>query len=357
MQNSAKVVVGLSGGVDSSVAAALLVDQGYEVIGIMLKLWSAPGSEDCNRCCTDESVTRAQHLAQTLNFPFYLVNSRELFFSSVVQKFIEAYAIGRTPNPCIWCNQFVRWGFMLEHAENMGAELLATGHYARLYKAQNGLVELHRALDLSKDQSYVLSMLDQRQLSKTMLPLGSMKKSEVRQLASRMGLDAADEPDSQDLCFVGGSNYQQFISAYSPNAVLSGDIVDHGGNILGRHNGLFAYTIGQRKGIKIPADAPYYVIEKDMKQNRLIVGRREEMGKQTLSVNEFHWIAGKPPELSDRYQFKIRYNSQLTTGKIDLNGDGVTEIVFDKPLIDITPGQLVVCYDGDHVLGGGFIDG
>ena len=246
---------------------------------------------------------------------------------------------------------------MLEHAENMGADFLATGHYARLYKAQNNLVELHRALDLSKDQSYVLSMLDQRQLTKTMLPLGSMKKSEVRQLASRMGLDAADEPDSQDLCFVGGSNYQQFVSEYSPNAVVAGDIVDRGGNILGRHNGLFAYTIGQRKGIKIPAEVPYYVIDKDMKRNRLIVGRHEEMGKQTLIVNAFHWIAGTPPALSNYYQFKIRYNSQLTTGKINLKADGVTEIAFDEPLLDITPGQLVVCYDGDHVLGGGFIDG
>lgn len=357
MQNRTKVLVGLSGGVDSSVAAALLVEQGFEVTGISLQMWSAQGMENGNRCCTDVSYLRAQKLADTLNIPFQLLNTRELFFTSVVQKFVASYAMGQTPNPCIWCNQAIKWGLMLEYAGKIGADYIATGHYAKIFKAQNGLIELYRALDLTKDQSYVLSMLDQNQLSKTILPLGNLKKDDVRQLASHLGLETAYQPDSQDLCFVGSGNYQQFIRDYSPNVATEGDIVDSNGNLLGKHNGLYAYTIGQRKGIKIASEAPYYVIEKDTKQNRLIVGRREEMGKQTLRATAFNWIAGTPPDISNAYQFKIRYNSNLTEGKIELSSDGTVEVIFDKLLLDITPGQLVVCYDGSKVLGGGFIDG
>jgi len=356
-KHTKKVLVGLSGGVDSSVAAALLVDQGYDVTGIMLKLWSVPGTEDENRCCTDESFRRSQQVAEKLGIPLHLIDSREAFFSSVVKRFIDSYASGRTPNPCICCNQFVKWTYLLDQAEAQGAGYIATGHYARIVQAHDRSYQLFKAADLSKDQSYVLALLNQEQLSKTLLPLGGMRKSDVRQVAAKMGFDSADQPDSQDLCFVGQNDYRAFINTYSPQSLTEGDIVDQKGNILGRHNGLFEYTIGQRKGIKVAAERPYYVIEKDVANNRLVVGHREEMGRTSLFVHNFHWISGLPPALDETYQFKIRYNSQSTPGLIQIHATGTTEIDFKQPVLDVTPGQLVVCYSGDQALGGGFIDG
>jgi len=349
-----KVLVALSGGVDSSVAAALLVEQGHEVIAASMRLWSEAGSEMDNRCCTPETRRNACLQAEMLGIPYYELDAAAEFHYEVVNAFLQGYACGQTPNPCLVCNQRIKWGFLLEHTRRLGAEYIATGHYARILPAARGKMALWRAVDAEKDQSYFLCLLTQAQLADTLFPLGELRKDQVRDLARERGLPAAEMPESQDLCFLGGMDYRVFLRKYVPEVAAPGEIVNRGGQVLGTHNGLAFYTIGQRRGLPA-ADRPMYVINKDVNSNRLLVGYREELGRLNLSTQRVSWIAGEPPGESFTALVKIRYKAVPVYGRVTLLTDGTTRVQFDKPLRDITPGQMAVFYDGDHVLGGGLI--
>jgi len=355
MTESPSVVVGMSGGVDSSVAAALLIEQGYRVTGMMLRLWSQPGMEESNRCCTPDSMAQARRVAAILGIPFFAVDVQEKFRTSVVQTFIDGYAQGMTPNPCLVCNRQIRWGHMLDQALAMGADYLATGHYARVERSEDGSSRLMRAADPGKDQSYVLSVLTQAQLRHTVLPIGHLPKSEVRELARKFSLPVAERADSQDLCFLAGGDYRQFLTGYAGLKETPGRIVNRNGETLGEHQGLPAYTIGQRKGLQIAASEPYYVLDKDVATNTLIIGFKHELGRSTLKAANVNWISGSPTALNLRVQVKIRYRAELHWGILNATRDGGASVEFDEPLRDITPGQQAVFYNGEYVLGGGII--
>jgi tRNA-specific 2-thiouridylase len=350
-----KVVVAMSGGVDSSAAAALLVEQGYDVTGVMLRLWSPAGCDDVNRCCTPEAMGLARQVAAQIGIPFYALDARESFRRVVVQYFLDSYQQGITPNPCLACNQHIRWGFLLDQALAMGADYLATGHYARLDRGKDGSLRLLRGVDRGKDQTYVLSMLTTAQLSHSLFPLGGFQKTQVRQMAADRKLPVAERPDSQDLCFLGEGDYRQFLAENLPQVVQPGQIVDTGGRQLGEHQGLAFYTIGQRKGIRIAAPEPLYVIRKDMANNMLVVGRCAELGGAHLVCSAVNWVSGKAPDKELQVQVKIRYQAEEAWALIWLLDDGRVDVTFDRPLRDITPGQTAVFYDGETCLGGGII--
>ena len=349
------VVVAMSGGVDSSVAAALLVEQGYHVVGMMLRLWNEPGREGENRCCTPDAMSQARRVAAQIGITFYALDARDLFREKVVQAFLDEYSSGLTPNPCIVCNHFVKWDYLYNQAMAVGAEFLATGHYARLKMDENGLMELKRGRDLHKDQTYFLSILDQQRLKHTLFPLGEFSKTEVRELARKFKLEVAEKMDSQDLCFLGNQDYRQFLARYSPSSVRTGPIVDQHGKVIGSHQGLPFYTIGQRKGIEIASPKPLYVLQKDEEKNVLIVGPEDELGSTFLDANNMNWISGQPPINPLRVQVKIRYRAELAPATIFPLGENRVRVVFDEKIRDITPGQVVVLYNNDNVLGGGFI--
>lgn len=348
------VAVAMSGGVDSSVAAALLVEQGYEVIGIMLRLWSEPGQEDSNRCCTPDAMAQARRVAAKLGIPFYALNAQKPFYETVVQNFIEGYLSGQTPNPCTVCNRWIRWDYLLNFALDLGAQYLATGHYARLVDS-GGRIRLLRGVDSQKDQSYVLSVLTQAQLQRTILPLGALTKPEVREIARRFGLSAAERQDSQDLCFLAGQDYRSFLMRHAPQTEHPGKILDTKGNVLGQHHGLAFYTIGQRKGLGLASSRPMYVIEKRPDDNLLVVGYAEEMGFNTLVADQVSWISGEIPGRAFRAEVKIRYKAAFAPAEVHVMDEDHIRVEFDHCLRDITPGQRAVIYVGDEVLGGGRI--
>lgn len=355
MREKPVVAIAMSGGVDSSVAAGLLVEGGFRVIGIMLRLWSEEGTEDKNRCCTPDAVAQARRVAAMLDIPFYVLDAKEIFRSTVVDHFIQGYRNGDTPNPCVLCNQVVRWGFLREQAKAMGADLLATGHYARLSRSGDK-VQLLTGLDPSKDQSYVLSRLNQDQLSCTMFPLGELLKSQTRDIARRMKLPVAERADSQDLCFIADGNYRSFLQRHAPDVVQSGEITDKSGKVLGKHQGLAFYTIGQRKGLEIAAPQPLYVMEKDMENNRLIVAPSGDYGCNQFWIGDVNWIEGEPP--ADRFsaEVKIRYKSQRWDCVVAIGQNNTASVELSQSLRDITPGQLAVFYRGEMVLGSGIIE-
>lgn len=345
----------MSGGVDSSVAAALLVEQGYEVIGVMLRLWSEPGQEAFNRCCTPEAMALARRVAARLDIPFYVLDVRQAFHEHIVTFFTEGYARGVTPNPCMVCNRQIRFGALLEQARALGARYLATGHYARVRRAADGSVRLWRAVDRSKDQSYVLSVLNQAQLAQALFPVGEFTKPEVRALAERFGLPTASRADSQDLCFLAGGDYRDFLARHAANALVPGPVLDTRGEKLGEHAGLAAYTIGQRKGLGIAAPEPLYVIRKIKETNALIVGTRDELGADELWAEDVHWVSGEAPAAPFRAEVKVRYTAREVGGIVSPQPGGRVHVRFDAPLRDITPGQAAVFFDGDLVLGNGVI--
>jgi tRNA-specific 2-thiouridylase len=355
MPESIKVVVAMSGGVDSSIAAALLKKDGYEVIGIMLRLWSEPGKEIDNRCCTPDAMAIARRVASRLGIPFYVIDAQEKFYNVVVQPFIYGYAQCVTPNPCALCNQYIRWDYLLNHTLNMGAQFLATGHYARLRNAENGIVQLRCAIDQAKDQSYVLSRLNQFQLTHSLFPIGHLSKAEVRALAEQLNLPAASIPDSQDLCFLGNSSYREFLLRHLPSTRNPGPIMSKHGEILGIHDGLAFYTIGQRKGLNLSSPVPLYVLDKDSLHNALIVGQACDLGQLKLTAREVNWISGRSPEFPLRCQVKIRYRAKSEWAEIHPLLDDSLSIIFDAPRRDITPGQVAVIYQDDICLGSGII--
>ena len=358
-----RVVVAMSGGVDSSVAAALLKHQGYDVIGMMLRLWSEPGKEDSNRCCTPDAMALARRVAAQLDIPFYALDAREPFRSIVVQYFLDEYASGTTPNPCLLCNRTIRWRFLLKHALALDADFMATGHYVKVsqdVKAGSApdskqTWKLLRADDRSKDQSYVLHVLDQDQLKKSMFPVGDYPKDKIRMMAKEFGLPTASRPDSQDLCFLAGEDYREFIKRNAPESMVSGDIRSTDGQLLSRHTGLSQYTIGQRKGLGFSSPNPMYVIEKRSDSNTLVVGYEDDLGKDELQVKDLNWISGYPPADSFRAEIKIRYTAREAWGEVVRLQDDNFQVRFDHPQRDITPGQAAVFYQGEIVLGGGII--
>ena len=350
-----RVVVAMSGGVDSSVAAALLKEQGYEVIGMMLRLWSEPGKEDSNRCCTPDSMAQARRVAAKLDIPFYVVDAKEVFHDTVVQYFLDGYARGETPNPCLVCNRQIRWTFLLEHALALDADFMATGHYARVRKAEDGRMTLLRAIDRSKDQSYVLHVLNQEKLTRALFPVGDHPKTEIRGLAEKYGLPTATRKDSQDLCFLAGEDYRNFLQRNAMEMLLPGEILTRQGKSVGTHTGLANYTIGQRKGLGLVSSVPLYVLGKDSATNSLIVGTQEELGSRELTARDVNWLSGDTPSEPFRAEVKIRYTAREAEALVTPIGTDRAEVRFDLPQRDITAGQAAVVFDGDVVIGGGII--
>lgn len=355
MSERKRVVIAMSGGVDSSVAAALLQQQGYEVIGMMMRLWSEPGSEAANRCCTPDAMALARRVSAKLGIPFYAVDAQDVFHNIVVNFFIDGYTKGVTPNPCLACNRHIRWEFLLKRALALGADFMATGHYARLHHDDQGCIQLLRAIDHNKDQSYVLHVLGQAQLSHARFPLGEFTKPQVRELARQFGLPVAERAESQDLCFLGNGDYRSFLLRNAPQIETPGPILTRDGQQLGEHQGLAFYTIGQRKGLGIASPEPLYVLGKDLQRNALIVGQRIELGSQELTAVNINWVAGRPPAASFQAQVKIRYKAQEAPAGVHLLDDHRAQVRFDEALRDITPGQAAVFYDGETCLGGGII--
>ena len=349
-----KVVVAMSGGVDSSVAAALLKQQGYDVTGMMLRLWSEPGKEDSNRCCTPDAMALARRVAANLDIPFYVVDAKEVFRTTVVNYFLEGYARGETPNPCLICNRQIRWEFLLNHALALGADHMATGHYVRI-KNENGEMKLLRAVDHSKDQSYVLHVLNQDKLRRALFPVGDYTKPEIRKMAESFGLPTASRHDSQDLCFLAGDDYRNFLQRHAAQTLKPGDIVTKDGTRTGRHTGLANYTIGQRKGLGASSPLPLYVLKKDAATNTVIVGTQDELGARELTAHDANWISGEAPSQSFRAQVKIRYTAKEAEALVTPMMQGQIGVKFDVPQRDITAGQAAVFYQGDVLLGGGLI--
>ncbi|MGA2110538.1 MAG: tRNA 2-thiouridine(34) synthase MnmA [Anaerolineales bacterium] len=349
-----RVAVAMSGGVDSSVAAALLVQAGYEVVGLMLRLWSAEETGRENRCCDPGAVRLARKVAAQLGIPFHVLDARDPFLRSVVGFFVEGFREGLTPNPCLACNRHVRWGYLRDHARALGAARLATGHYARA-EVRDGRLRLLQAVDLEKDQSYVLSVLDESDLAETLFPIGRLTKAQVRELARTLGLPVADRPDSQDLCFLPNRGYRSFLLPRLPQVFQPGPIVTRSGRLLGEHQGLAAYTIGQRKGIGVSWSQPLYVLEKDRGHNALVVGPAEELDCRSLGTSEVHWVNGAPPESPLRAQVKIRYKAPAVPAQIELLPGGDSRVHFDRPVRGVTPGQAAVMYQDDCCLGYGLI--
>lgn len=351
-----KVVVAMSGGVDSSVAAALLKRQGYDVMGMMLRLWSEPGKEDSNRCCTPDSMAMARRVAAKLDIPFYVVDAKEVFRETVVQYFLDGYAAGQTPNPCLLCNRQIRWTFLLEHALALGADFMATGHYVRRKIVDGGPIQLLRAVDPSKDQSYVLHVLNQEKLARALFPVGEYPKSEIRKMAEELNLSVYKRPDSQDLCFLAGEDYRNFIQRNAAEMLVPGDIVRRGGETLGQHSGLANYTIGQRKGLGVQSSVPLYVLGKDSATNTLIVGEADELGTDELIAKDVNWPSGEVPTGPFRAEVKIRYTALEAPAQVTpLEGGKQARVRFDAPQRDVTAGQAAVFYNGDLLLGGGII--
>ncbi len=352
------VAVAMSGGVDSSVAAALLVERGYRCVGIMMRLWAEVGAGEAstNKCCSLESVNDARRVADELGMPFYLINVEQPFKEKVVDYFIDGHRAGVTPNPCLACNRHIRFDYLLNYARKLGADYLATGHYARLRYGPDGEVFLLKGVDERKDQSYVLSVLGQSELRDLLFPIGDYPKAEVRRMASARGLPVASKHDSMDLCFVADDDHRRFLRDWAASAMNPGPIVDRRGQILGQHQGLPNYTIGQRKGLGISgASEPLFVLALDHANNRLVVGAADELGRDHLVAAEVNWVADQPPADGVAVECKIRYKAQAVPCTLHPQPNGHVVARFAEPLRDITPGQGAVFYQSERCLGGGII--
>ncbi|HKG55309.1 MAG TPA: tRNA 2-thiouridine(34) synthase MnmA [Anaerolineales bacterium] len=349
-----KVVVAMSGGVDSSVAAVLLKEQGYDVIGMMLRLWSEPGKEDSNRCCTPDAMAQARRVAAKLDIPFYVIDAKDVFHNTVVQYFLDGYARGETPNPCLICNRQIRWTFLLDHALALGAEFMATGHYVRIRKTESGH-QLLRAVDKTKDQAYVLHVLNQEKLAKALFPIGNYPKVEIRAIAEKYGLPTASRKDSQDLCFLAGEDYRTFLQRNAAGMLQPGEILTREGKSIGEHTGLANYTIGQRKGLGVASSVPLYVLGKNSTTNALIVGTQEELGSRELMAHDINWLSGKVPGEPFRAEVKIRYTAKEAEALVTPMDGSQVKVQFDSPQRDITAGQAAVFFQGDLMIGGGII--
>jgi tRNA-specific 2-thiouridylase len=362
------VAIAMSGGVDSSTVAAVLQEQGHPIVGLTMQLWNQRRLPELqgdgpkqHRCCSLDDVYDAKRVAQHLNFPHYVVNFEQQFEQRVVRPFVDQYLAGRTPIACTNCNTDVKFEPLLRMARQIGAERLATGHYARIRKnEQSGRWELLRARDDSKDQSYFLWGLSQEQLSSSDFPLGELTKEEVRALARRTNLPVAEKPESMELCFVPNGNYVQFIQAYSKDVGISlsqieGEIVAEDGAVVGHHNGVHNFTIGQRKGLGFAAGKPLYVLSIDPEKNRVVVGDDDALRTKTFEVNDVNWVSIEQPSEPLRATVKIRHKHEPAPALVEAMDDSRARITFETPQRAITPGQGAVFYDGDRVLGGAWI--
>ncbi len=355
MGENKKVLVAMSGGVDSSVAAAILMKD-YDVTGATLRLFTNEDIQlDRNKsCCSLDDVEDARFVANKLGFNHYVYNFGDRFKECVIDKFNNSYMNGLTPNPCIDCNRFIKFDALLKRAELLENDYIATGHYVRRrFDESTGKFKLLKGLDPSKDQSYVLYGMTQYQLSKTLFPIGELTKEQTREIARQYGLANASKPDSQDICFVPDGDYASFIEKYTGKNFPVGDFVDKNGNILGRHRGIIRYTIGQRKGLGIALGVPAYVVSKDTEKNTVTLGSNEDLFTDTAYVCDVNWISGAAPDVPTRICAKIRYNHKEQPATLYPLENGDIKVVFDSPQRAITCGQAIVCYDGDTVLGGG----
>lgn len=350
----------MSGGVDSSVAAALLKEQGHDVIGITMRVWDpstcgVPEEDAEASCCSPDDVRDAGRIADQLGIPFYVVNFEDEFRQLVINDFISEYYQGRTPNPCVRCNELVKFGLLLEKARELGADYLATGHYAQVEKGGDGFFHLLKGLDPKKDQSYFLFALSQEQLARTLFPLGGITKQEVRALASRFELRVAEKGESQEICFIPDDNYVRFLEAEEKSEDLSGAIVDQQGKVLGHHHGTYRYTVGQRRGLGIAWKEPLYVLGVDAKRREVIVGPHDQLYKKGLTAGGVNWMMPRPTEEFST-TCRIRYRHQAVPCRVIPLPDNRVEVFFTKQEKSVTSGQAVVFYDENRVLGGGWIE-
>lgn len=357
-----RVVVGMSGGVDSSVAAYLLKEQGYDVIGITMQIWQEEDScavEENGGCCGLSAVEDARRVAAALDIPYYVMNFKKEFRESVIDYFTEEYLRGRTPNPCIACNRYVKWEALLHRSLAVGADYIATGHYARVEKLDNGRYALRRCVSASKDQTYALYSLTQEQLKRTLMPAGEYTKSQIRAIAREKGLPVADKPDSQDICFVPDGDYAAFIEdtvwKTAGKKLPDGNFVTPDGRVLGRHKGIIHYTVGQRKGLGLALGHPVFVLEIRAETNEVVIGTYEESLTHTVRAKHLSFMAAEDLPEPRRVYAKIRYNHRGAWCMAEKTGPDEIVCHFEEPLRAVTPGQALVLYDGEYVLGGGTI--
>ena len=354
-----KVLIAMSGGVDSSVAASLMQQQGWDCIGATMTLYRNEdiGISRSRTCCSLEDVEDARSVAHKLNMPYYVFNFSDEFRCQVMDRFADAYERGQTPNPCIDCNRCLKFGALLERALLLGYDYLATGHYARVKLDEaSGKYRLLRGRDRSKDQSYVLYQLSQHQLAHLLLPVGEYDKPSIRRSARQAGLINADKSDSQDLCCVPDGDYTRFLQEYGGVKMIPGDFVDRAGHVLGRHKGLPCYTTGQRKGLGVSAGKHVYVLRKNAQDNTILLGDNEELFTSVLTADRVNWISGETPASPLRVTAKTRYSQTEAAATVHPLPDGRIRVEFDVPQRAITAGQAVVLYDGEQVLGGGTIE-
>ncbi len=356
-----RVVIAMSGGVDSSVAAAILAEEGWDAIGVGMQLWDySEAKESFDSCCSPFDVMDARSVASRLGIPYYLQNFQDQFQDEVVDVFIREYQSGRTPSPCVLCNQRFKFDHLLRRAEELKAEKVATGHYARVeWLEEENRYALYRGRDSAKDQSYFLFSLTQDQLAKALFPVGDLTKDEVRKRARGLGLKTADKPESQDICFVSGETYSDFIQRQTGEAFTPGEIVDTSGRVLGEHAGLPKYTVGQRRGLGIAAPKPYYVLQVDPPGNRVVVGHEEELGRTEFMTGETNWIVPLPEDAKTSgisADVRIRHRHNPRPARIDPLDGARARVAFAEPERGIAPGQAAVFYRDDEILGGGWIE-